>query len=378
MKSKLPHIGTTIFSKMSQLAIQHQAINLAQGFPDFETDQELKKLIGLHSHNNHNQYAGMLGVEKLRQNIARKIENAHQIEVNSETEITLTAGATQAIFTVIATLISPGDEVIIIEPAYDSYQPSVEIFGGIVIPIQTHFPDYEINWDELEAKITDKTRLIIINNPNNPSTKILKPTDIDALAKIVQDKEIYILSDDVYENIVFDDLAFSPLYKHPTLKEKTFCVASFGKLFHITGWKVGYCFASEKLTREFRKVHQFNVFSVNTPAQMAIADFMDNEEHYLGLCSFFQAKRDYFLDALQTSKFNFTRCESTYFATANYEAYSDENAMDFAQNLTVNHKVASIPVSAFYHDELDEKTIRFCFAKKQETLDKAIENLLKL
>ncbi len=376
--SKLPNVGTTIFSTMSQLANEHQAINLAQGFPDFDTDVKLKSLIGFYSLENYNQYAPMPGIEKLRREIAKKLTKSHQKSINHQTEITITAGATQAIFTVIATLIKTDDEVIIFEPAYDCYQPSIELFGGKVIPIQLHFPDYKIDWTEVEQKVNEKTKLIILNQPNNPSTKLLKKKDLDELAKIIKQKDIYVLSDEVYENMVYDEQEFLPIFSHEDLQKRTFTVASFGKLFHITGWKIGYCYACEELMSEFRKVHQYNVFSVNTPAQMALAEFMEDENNYIELNDFYQKKRDYFIQGLATTKFELTTCEATYFLTCSYKNYSNEDDFAFAQNLTILNKVASIPVSAFYHNQLDERVIRFCFAKKEETLDAALEKLNRL
>lgn len=376
--SKLPNVGTTIFTQMSQLANQHQAINLSQGFPDFETDSELLNLANDFIKKGFNQYAPLGGIMGLKEEIARKIENSHQAIYHPETEITITAGGTQAIFTAIATFIQKNDEVIIFEPAYDCYEPTVELFGGIVKRFQMKAPDYEIDWKVVKNLVSEKTKMIILNNPNNPSGKILKENDIQELIKIVQDTNILILSDEVYENIVFDGNKHLSICKYPELKERSILVASFGKLFHITGWKIGYCAAPKALTDEFRKVHQFNVFCVNTPLQMALAEYMKNDEHYNQLNQFFQEKRDFLRQGLAQTSFELLDCEGTYFQALKYDKISDKNDFDFATELTINHKVASIPFSAFYKDKLNENVIRLCFAKKNETLERAIENLAKI
>ena len=376
--SKLPTVGTTIFTQMSQLANQHQAINLSQGFPDFETDSKLLNLADDFIKKGFNQYAPLGGIMGLKEEIARKIENSHNAVYHPESEITITAGGTQAIFTAIATFVQKDDEVIIFEPAYDCYEPTVELFGGIVKRFQMKAPDYEIDWNVVRNLVSEKTKMIILNNPNNPSGKILKENDIQELIKIVKDTNILILSDEVYENIVFDGNQHLSICKYPELKERSLLVASFGKLFHITGWKIGYCAAPKALTDEFRKVHQFNVFCVNTPLQMALAEYMKNDEHYNQLDKFFQEKRDFLRQGLAQTSFELLDCEGTYFQAVKYDKISDKNDFDFATELTINHKVASIPFSAFYKDKLNENVIRLCFAKKNETLEKAIENLVKL
>ncbi|WP_159476007.1 methionine aminotransferase [Chryseobacterium sp. 18068] len=376
--SKLPNVGTTIFTQMSQLANQHQAINLSQGFPDFSTDSELLGLANDFIKKGFNQYAPLGGIMGLKEEIARKIENSHQAIYHPETEITITAGGTQAIFTAIATFVQKDDEVIIFEPAYDCYEPTVELFGGIVKRFQMKAPDYEIDWNVVRNLISEKTKMIILNNPNNPSGKILKENDIQELIKIVKDTNILILSDEVYENIVFDGNQHLSICKYPELKERSILVASFGKLFHITGWKIGYCATPKVLTDEFRKVHQFNVFCVNTPLQMALAEYMKNDEHYNQLSQFFQKKRDFLRQGLAQTSFELLDCEGTYFQALRYDKISDKNDFDFATELTINHKVASIPFSAFYKDKLNENVIRLCFAKKNETLERAIENLAKI
>lgn len=376
--SKLPNVGTTIFTQMSQLANQHQAINLSQGFPDFETDAKLLNLADDFIKKGFNQYAPLGGIIGLTEEIARKIENSHNAVYHPQSEITITAGGTQAIFTAIATFIKKDDEVIIFEPAYDCYEPTVELFGGTVKRFQMKAPDYEIDWNFVSNLVSEKTKMIILNNPNNPSGKILKENDIQELIKIVKDTNVLILSDEVYENIVFDENKHLSICKYPELKERSLLVASFGKLFHITGWKIGYCAAPKTLMDEFRKVHQFNVFCVNTPLQLALGEYMKNDEHYNQLSCFFQEKRDFLRQGLAQTSFEVLDCEGTYFQAVKYDKISDKNDFDFATELTINHKVASIPFSAFYRDKLNENVIRLCFAKKNDTLEKAIENLAKI
>ncbi|WP_029293620.1 methionine aminotransferase [Chryseobacterium hispalense] len=376
--SKLSNVGTTIFSQMTQLANENEAINLSQGFPDFMPDSELLDHVTHFIKKGFNQYAPMGGMIALKEEIAKKIENAHQAVYHPDQEITVTAGGTQAIFTAIASFIKRDDEVIIFEPAYDCYEPTVELFGGIVKRFEMKAPDYEINWNAVKNLVTDKTRMIIINNPNNPAGKILKEEDIQELITIVKDTSILILSDEVYENIVFDRKPHLSICKYPELKERSLLVASFGKLFHVTGWKIGYCAAPENLTAEFRKVHQFNVFSVNTPMQLALAEYMKNPDHYSGLSTFFQEKRDFLRQGLANTGFELLDCEGTYFQALKYNKISDQSDIDFARELTISHKVASVPFSSFYKNKLNENVIRLCFAKKQETLEKAIENLSKI
>lgn len=376
--SKLSNVGTTIFSQMTQLANENEAINLSQGFPDFMPDSELLDHVNHFIQKGFNQYAPMGGMISLKEEIARKIENSHQAVYHPDSEITITAGGTQAIFTTIATFVKKDDEVIIFEPAYDCYEPTVELFGGIVKRFEMKAPDYEIDWKAVKNLVSEKTKMIILNNPNNPSGKILKENDIQELIKIVKDTSILILSDEVYENIIFDGKEHLSICKYPELKERSLLVASFGKLFHVTGWKIGYCAAPKALTDEFRKIHQFNVFSVNTPIQLAVAEYMKNDTHYLGLNQFFQEKRDFLREGLAQTSFELLDCEGTYFQALKYDKISDKSDFDFAQELTVTHKVASVPFSSFYRNKLNENVIRLCFAKKQETLEKAIENLAKL
>lgn len=376
--SKLSNVGTTIFSQMTQLANENEAINLSQGFPDFMPDPELLNYVDHFIKKGFNQYAPMGGMIGLKEEIAKKIESAHQAVYHPDLEITVTAGGTQAIFTAIAGFIKKDDEVIIFEPAYDCYEPTVELFGGIVKRFEMKAPDYEINWNTVKNLVTEKTRMIIINNPNNPAGKILKEDDIQQLISIVKDTSILILSDEVYENIIFDGKPHLSICKYPELKERSLLVASFGKLFHVTGWKIGYCAAPENLTAEFRKIHQFNVFSVNTPVQLALAEYMKNPDHYKGLSAFFQEKRDFLRQGLSNTSFELLDCEGTYFQALKYDAISDKRDIDFARELTITHKVASVPFSSFYQNKRNEHVIRLCFAKKQETLEKAIDNLCKI
>ena len=378
IKSKLPHVSTTIFSVMSQLAQKNNAINLAQGFPDFNTDSELINRLNYYSTQNYNQYAPMFGVEKLRILLSEKYSKLYDSDYDFQNEINITSGASQAIFNVISTLVYPNDEVIIFEPAYDLYQPTVELFGGKVIPIQLKYPEYSIDFEELKQKITDKTKLIIINNPNNPSGRILSEEDLKQFEKIISETNAYILADEVYEHITFDGKQHQSFAKLKTLKDRVFIVGSFGKLFHITGWKIGYILAEKELMKEFRKCHQFNTFSTHTPSQYAIADYMENPDHYLYLNDFFQEKRNLFIDGLASTDFDILPCEGTYFMSANYSKISNLSDDEFAKELTIKHKVATIPFSAFYQDKTDHKVIRFCFAKKDETLEQALEKLTKL
>lgn len=377
-KSKLPDTGTSIFTRMSQLAVQHGAINLSQGFPDFDCSPELIERVNHHMRAGHNQYAPMAGVMALRERVAAKVEAATGVDYDPETEITITAGATQALFTAMATLIGPGDEVILFEPAYDAYAPTVRIFGGVPVPVTLLAPDFAINWQTVAQLMSEKTRLIVINSPNNPTARVFSDTDYLELSRLVSGRECYLLSDEVYEHVVFDGVAHRSAVHYPELRERVFVVASFGKLYHITGWKVGYCLAPRELMMEFRKVHQFNVFSVNTPTQYALADFLDRPEAYLGLSAFFQAKRDLLLSGLAGTKLKPLPCEGTYFLLADYSAISDQPEQAFCQWLTQQHGVATIPIAAFYTDKVDQGLIRICFAKREGTLEKAIERLMTI
>lgn len=376
--SKLPKVGTTIFTVMSQLAQQHNAVNLSQGFPDFDCSPELVGLVNSFMKKGFNQYSPMMGVKELREEIAQKTEDLYGSVYHPEKEVTVTAGGSEAIFSAIASVINPGDEVIIFEPAYDIYRPSIELFGGILKAVQLKSPDFQIDWQEVRNLISDKTRMIVLNNPNNPATSVLTENDFRELIQIVQNTDILILSDEVYEHIVFDGIQHLSISQFPELKERSFLTASFGKLYHITGWKIGYVLAPEILTKEFRKVHQFNAFCVNTPIQYAIAEFLKRKEEYLSLSAFFQQKRDFFMDGLSQTKFKFVKPKGTYFLLGDYSEISNDNDVEFSKFLTEKYKVTVVPVSAFYENSPDQKLVRFCFAKKEETLEKAIELLRRI
>ncbi|KGE14784.1 methionine aminotransferase [Sphingobacterium deserti] len=376
--SKLPNTMVSIFSQMSALAEKYQALNLSQGFPNYPVSPELIALVNAYMEKGYNQYAPMAGMMPLRERIAQKIEAMYGLDVHPESEITITAGATQGIFTTIAALIRPGDEVIIFEPAYDSYRPSVELFGGKVIPIRLLAPDFNIDWAYVRSAMTEKTRLIIINNPNNPSTKMLCREDLLQLELLLKDSDAFLLSDEVYEHIVFDDRVHETVLSYPRLRERSYVVASFGKLLHTTGWKLGYVIAPPILTGEFRKVHQFNVFSANTPMQLAIADYLKDSNSYLELAAFFQEKRDFLTSGLQGSRLEVVDSESTYFLLVNYSAVSNLSELDFAKHLTEHYAVATIPVSTFYSAPCEQNLLRICFAKDHITLAKAVDLLHKI
>jgi methionine transaminase len=378
INSKLPTVGTTIFSVMSELAQQHNAINLSQGFPDYPTDPKLIALINEAMLAGHNQYAPMVGSPLLKEIVAKKMIAHYGAKYNEETEITITAGGTQAIFTAIASIINPGDEVIIFEPAYDCYAPTVKLFGGLVKPFTLHAPDYTIDWEMVKKLFSANTRMIILNSPHNPTGSILSKTDIEALIKLTKDTDVLILSDEVYEHIIFDGEQHESIARYPELMDRSFIVASFGKLLHTTGWKLGYCLAPAKLTSEFRKVHQFNVFSVNTPMQIGIANYLTNDQIYNDISMFFQQKRDLFRTLLSETKFKLLPCKGSYFQCVSFAHLTDENDVEFAKRIITEYGVASIPVSAFYTNKTDDKILRFCFAKEQNTLEAAVEKLKKI
>jgi methionine aminotransferase len=378
LKSKLPKVGTTIFTVMSQLASEYKAINLSQGFPDYECSPQLVELVNHYMKSGYNQYAPMAGLYSLRERIAEKQEKLHQAKFSPDTEITITAGGTQAIFTSIACVIQPGDEVIIFEPAYDSYTPSVVLFGGIVRSIELSAPDYAINWNEVRQLINEKTRMIIINTPNNPTAKTLSEEDMAELISITRDSNILIISDEVYEHLVYDGRKHLSVSRYPELMERSFITASFGKLLHTTGWKVGYCLAPEWLMKEFRKVHQFEVFSVNSAVQYAISNHLLDERNYLEISDFFQNKKDFFHNLLKETRFDLLPCYGSYFQSVQYSRISDEGDTELAKRIIREFGVASIPVSAFYRKGTDHKVLRFCFAKKHETLEKAVIKLARI
>lgn len=375
--SKLPTVGTTIFTVMSALAHEHQAINLSQGFPDYEVSPELIDMVHLYMKKGMNQYAPMQGLLALRKAISAKAADLYGISVDPETEITVTAGATQAIYTAITAMIREKDEVILFEPAYDSYIPAIELAGGIPVTIPLHGPDYAIDWTTVRKKFNARTRMILLNSPHNPTGSLMTESDMKELIRITQGTEIMIISDEVYEHLVFDGHRHESVLHYPELAERSFAIYSFGKTYHATGWKTGYSIAPENLMREFRKVHQFMVFCANTPMQYALADFMNNR-NYLDLPAFFQAKRDRFLSLLKGSAFTFQPAKGSYFQLLDYSAISSDKDLDFAVRLTREYGVASVPTSPFYKSPSDQKVLRFCFAKKDETLEMAAERLQRV
>jgi len=375
IQSKLPGVSTTIFSVMSKLAAEYKAINLSQGFPDYPADPKLIELVDKAMKDGFNQYAPMPGNQLLKETIAQKVEKLYQVKYNPESEITITAGGTQAIFTALTSIINSGDEVIIFEPAYDSYAPTIRLLGGLVKTYELAPPHYGIDWDMVKKLFTSSTRMIILNSPQNPTGSILSEEDMKSLIKLISGTDILILSDEVYEHLIYDEQKHKSVMLFPELRERSFIIASFGKLLHATGWKLGYCLAPEALTKEFRKVHQFNVFSVNSPMQQAIAEYLQEPDHYTGIGSFFQQKRDYFRSLLAETRFELLPCNGSYFQCVSYQQISDEKDTDFSMRLIKEFGVATIPVSAFYQKGTDHKIIRFCFAKKDETLALAAEKL---
>ncbi len=378
VSSKLPNSGTTIFTVMSKLASDNNAINLSQGFPDFNCNKDLISLVNKNMEAGNNQYAPMSGIIGLREMIAQKTEELYGAKYNPDTEITITAGGTQAIFTAISAMVKESDEVIIFEPCYDCYQPAIELNGGKTIYLQLKAPDYRINWDDVKKVINHRTKMIIINTPHNPTGSIMTKEDLQMLQKITSNTDIVIISDEVYEHIIFDGNQHQSVARFPKLAERSFIISSFGKTFHTTGWKIGYCVAPKNLMAEFRKVHQFLVFSANTPIQFALAEFLKVKSHYLELSSFYQNKRDYFINNIKGSKFDFIPASGTYFQLLNYKSISKEKDTNYASRLTKEFGIASIPISVFYHESVDNHVLRFCFAKKNETLDKAAEILCKI
>ncbi|QCX01796.1 aminotransferase class I/II-fold pyridoxal phosphate-dependent enzyme [Aggregatimonas sangjinii] len=369
--SKLPNVKTTIFTTIGNLARTHHTIDLSQGFPNFPTDSQLIDLVTKAMQEGHNQYAAMQGYYGLREVISEKIEKLYGRNYHPETEITITVGATQAIYTAITAFVHPGDEVIVLKPAYDCYEPAIELNGGIPICVQLNAPDYAVDWEAFKAKISTKTKMVIINTPHNPSGRIFAANDMLQLQEILCGTNIILISDEVYEHIVFDGEAHESAARFDDLASRSFICASFGKTFHVTGWKMGYCVAPKELMQEFQKTHQFAVFSVDHPTQRAMAAYLEEEQHYLALSAFYQQKRDFFLEAIKSSRFEFTPSQGTYFQLLNYEAITDENDEDFAKRLITDHQLASIPISSFNVDNRNDNVLRFCFAKKQETLEKA-------
>ena len=378
--SRLPHVGTTVFTRMSQLAIDHGAVNLGQGFPDFACDPALVDLVTEAMRAGHNQYPPMTGLPALRQAIAAKIETTYGHRYDANTDITVTAGASQAIQSAILAVVHPGDEVIVIEPAYDCYAPAIALAGGVVVPVTMRLDadGYRVEWDDVRAAVTPRTRMVVINTPHNPTGTILRQADLDALVAIVQDTQILVLSDEVYEHMVFDGEPHASVARHPALAERAFVVSSFGKTFHVTGWKIGYVAAPAALMVEFRKVHQYNVFCVNAPMQHAIAAYLHDPAPWRDLPAFYQAKRDLFRAGLARSRFTLLPSDGTYFQCVRYDAISSLSEAEFAEWLTREIKVAAIPVSAFYSQPKESHVVRFCFAKKDETLQLALERLAQI
>lgn len=376
--SKLPGTTESIFTVMSQLATAHQAINLAQGFPDFDCDPKLIRLVSQAMLDGHNQYAPMTGVPALREWVADKVNRLYGSAYHPEEEVTITAGGTEAIFSTLTACIQAGDEVIIFEPAYDCYAPTVKMLGGLVKSYEMAPPEYSIDWEMVKKLFTANTKMIILNSPHNPTGKILSECDIQALIKLTRNTDILILSDEVYEHLIYDGEQHRSLALYPELRERAFIVASFGKLLHTTGWKTGYCLAPSVLMKEFRKIHQFNVFSTNTPMQTGIAEYLKNPDTYLNLSTLFQNKRDFFRNLLTETRFNLLPCKGSYFQCVSYGHFSEEEDTVMARRLITDFGVATIPVSAFYTRNTDHRILRFCFAKEQDTLEKSVERLMKL
>lgn len=375
IQSKLPGSDTSIFTVMSSLAVEHNAVNLGQGFPDFAMNDELIQLVNRAMQQGFNQYAQASGLPALRQVLAEKIQFLYHAVINPDSQITVTPGGTYAIYTALTSVLRPGDEVIMFEPAYDSYIPNIEVNGAVPVLIHLQFPGYQINWNEVRSKITSKTRMIILNSPHNPTGSILSMHDTARLRDIVKDSNILILSDEVYEHLIFDNVPHQSMLRYPDLLERSFVCFSFGKVFHCTGWKLGYCVASPEFTKEFRKIHQFNCFSCNAPTQVAFAEYLKKRDSYLSLGSFMQQKRDYFQQLMQQTRFTPLPSYGSYFQVYQYDRISDENDKDFAIRLTKDYGVVTIPVSAFYQSRKDNKVVRFCFAKNNDTLEKAVEKL---
>jgi methionine transaminase len=376
--SKQPNAGTTIFTVMSVLAAEHKAINLGQGFPDFLMDEELVALVNEAMQKGNNQYVHMNGLPLLRERLAEKINTLYAATVNPETEITITPGGTYAIFTALTTVLQPGDEVIVFEPAYDSYIPTIQINGAVPVLIPLTFPDYRIDWELVRQKISPKTKMIMLNTPHNPTGSVLSANDIAELRNVVKNTGIFILSDEVYEHLIFDGLQHQSMLRYPDLYQRSFVCFSFGKVYHCTGWKMGYCVAPPALMSEFRKIHQFNCFSCNSPVQFALAQFLLQKEKYLQLGSLLQQKRDYFFNLMQQTKFKALPSYGSYFQLYSYDGISNESEKEFAIRLTKEYGVATIPTSAFYKTNTDNRVLRFCFVKKESTLEDAVNRLMKL
>ena len=375
IQSKLPDVGTTIFTVMSQMALEYNAVNLGQGFPDFAMSEELISLVAKAMQDGHNQYVHMNGLPLLRNRLTEKAHRLYNTELDPETQITVTPGGTYAIYTALTTVLNPRDEVIVFEPAYDSYIPNIEINGAKPVLISLRFPDYSIPWDEVRKKINPRTRMIMINSPHNPTGAVLTEHDITELRSIVEGTNILILSDEVYEHLIYDGMPHLSILRYPDLLKRSFVCFSFGKTYHCTGWKLGYCISSPELMKEFRKVHQFNCFSCDSPKQVAIAEYILREDEYLNLGPFLQKKRDFFRELMQSTPFECIPSHGSYFECYSYGHFSNETDKELAVRLTREYGIATIPVSAFYKHGEDNKVLRFCFAKKEDTLTKAIQKL---
>ncbi|MBI1767000.1 MAG: aminotransferase class I/II-fold pyridoxal phosphate-dependent enzyme [Bacteroidetes bacterium] len=371
LNSRLPDVGTSIFSVMSKMALEHHAINLSQGFPDFPVSEKLIDLIHVQMKAGHNQYAPMPGVPALRKVISEVVSKTYHHEINFETEVTVTAGGTEAIFASIAGLIHQDDEVILFDPSYDSYDPAIRLNGGVPIHINLSPPDFSIDWDEVQKKINSRTRMIMVNTPHNPAGSVLSYSDLKKLESLAEEHDLIVLSDEVYERIIFESKSHESVLKFPSLAKRSIAVFSFGKTFHATGWKVGYTVAPETLTREIRKAHQFITFSVNTPVQLALAEFLSDPENYLHLGKFYQQKRDFFLKQIKGTSLKPLLCYGSYFQLLSFDGASQKSDNEMAEWMTKEMKLAPIPVSAFYKDQSDHKLLRFCFAKSEETLRSA-------
>ena len=375
LHSKLPHVGTTIFTVMSKLATDTGAINLSQGFPGFNCDQHLLDLVTKYMTKGFNQYAPMSGVPILKQRLAEKTKLVYGVDYHAEDEVTIVSGATEALFSAITAVVKEGDEVILLEPAYDSYAPAVILNGGIPIYIPLRLPDFSVDWEKVKSAINPKTRLIMVNTPHNPTGFVWSQEDVNMLAKLIQDTDIYVVSDEVYEHISFDGRTHISLMTHQVLKERTFVCGSFGKTFHVTGWKIGYCLAPRELTSEFRKIHQFVTFSTPTPLQYALAEYLEAPEHYLSIPDFYQEKRDLFCEGLKGTPFRFVPAQGSFFQLVSYGHLSQEPDYDLAIRLTKEIGVASIPISVFFNEKTDHKILRFCFAKENSELEQALDKL---
>ncbi|MGM0647868.1 MAG: methionine aminotransferase [Bacteroidota bacterium] len=378
IKSKLPHFNNSIFATMTQLADKHNAINLSQGFPDFNCSAELAKLVNKYINNGDNQYAPMKGVESLRNILSKKYQHLHKADYHPEDEITITAGATQAIFSAITAFVHEDDEVIIIEPSFDTYAPSVMYNGGVIKYSVTYPPDFTINWEQTRRLISSRTKMIILNFPNNPTGKNIREYDLQQLSNLVANTDIIIMSDEVYEHILFDNQQHLSLSSDKELAKRSLIISSFGKTYSITGWKLGYCLAPEKLTHEFRKAHQNIVFAANHPMQKALTEYIKNNGYGDSYNKFYQQKRDYFLSLMSSSRFRMIPSEGTFYQLADFGKISEQTDLDFAKTLTTKHKVAAIPLSAFYHNNINHQIVRFCFAKSDDTLKKATDILCKI